>query len=122
MSPKWVDNNDYFGPDRRRRPGPKRWSDRRRHNETQELPPLGALLRRLRVQMTGLRTPEDHRHALQLLNAAIGEAQRQGLMQCARALQDADRMLRSIGPSASAKADELIVEAMNLVAIERLAP
>ncbi|MBY0563590.1 MAG: hypothetical protein K2P58_05310 [Hyphomonadaceae bacterium] len=119
MPNKWVDKPDYFGPDRRRRPGPKRWSERRRHNESQDLPPLGALLRRLRVQMSGLRTPDERRHALQLLSAAIGEAQRQGLRDCVGALQDADKVLRQGGQSAASLADGKLVDAMNALALER---
>lgn len=113
MPNKWVDNSDYFGPDRRRRSAGKRWSDRRHHDETGDLPPLGALLRRLRVQMLGLASPEDRRHALQLLNGAIGEASRQGMLECAGALQAADRALREYGAAAASQIDAKIVEAMD---------
>lgn len=121
MPSKWVDKTDYFGPDRRRRTGPKRWSERRRHDEARDLPPLGALLRRLRVQMSGLATAEERRHALQIMSAAISEAQRQGLRACAGALQEADRALRQGGASAASFADEKVVEAMNAAALERSA-
>lgn len=121
MRDKWVDNPDYFGPDRRRRSGQKRWSERRKRDEGKELPALGQLLRRVRVQLTGLATPEERKHALQLLSAAIGEAQRQRLHQCVRALQDADHALRVGGAGARAAADASLVEAMNLAATERLA-
>lgn len=121
MPTKWVDKPEYFGPDRRRRSGPKRWIERRRHDETQDLPPLGALLRRLRVQMSGLATPEALRHALQIMSAAIAEARRQELPNCVSALQDADRALRQRGASAALIADEKLVDAMNAAAVERLA-
>lgn len=121
MRSRWVDKPDYFGPDRRRRPGPKRWSERRRHDEAQDLPALGALLRRLRVQISSFATPEQRRHALQMMSAAIAEAQRQGLQSSAAALQDADRALRLGDAGAAAVADEKLVEAMNAAALERSA-
>jgi len=111
MTTKWIDNTEYFGPDRRRRSA-KRWGDRRRHNEATELPPLGALLRRLRVQMVGL-TPSQCGHVLQMLNGAIGEANRQGLRRCANALLAADAAIRQSGSSAAAIADAHLVEAMD---------
>jgi uncharacterized membrane protein len=111
MATKWIDNTEYFGPDRRRRPA-KKWNDRRRHNEATELPPLGALLRRLRVQMISL-TPEGCGHALQMLSGAISEANRQGFRQCVAALQNADAAIRQHGPRAAAQADALLVEAMD---------
>lgn len=110
MASKWIDNTEYFGPDRRRRPA-KKWNDRRRHDEAAELPPLGALLRRLRVQMVSL-TPEGCPHALQLLSGALSEANRQGFRQCVAALQSADAAIRQYGPGAAARADALLVEAM----------
>jgi hypothetical protein len=112
MREKWVDLGDYFGPDRRKRPGPKRWSDRRRFDETSERPPLGALLRRLRVHIIGVPTPDSRRRALQLLNAAIHEAERQRLFQCAEALKQADAMLRTSAGD-PADADAHVLEAMN---------
>lgn len=113
MPNKWVDNNEYFGPDRRRRPVSKRWGERRHENEAGDLPPLGALLRRLRVQMLGLATPQDYQHALQMLSGAIGEANRLGYRQCAASLMAADRILRDTGPKHGSAADPHLVEAMD---------
>jgi hypothetical protein len=112
-SNKWIDSNAYLGPDRRRRPANKRWGDRRRFDETTEPPPLGALLRRLRVQMTSVAVQQDRSRALQLLRAAIAEAERQHLPQCADALKAADRILRIGALSDAHKADALITEAAN---------
>lgn len=96
MAEKWVDNPDYIGPDRRRRSGPKRWKERRHLDETaSQRPALGALLRRLRVVLTGLNQPDDRRRALQLIGAAITDAERQRFFQCADALKQAERMLRA---------------------------
>ena len=96
MAEKWVDNPDYIGPDRRRRSGPKRWKDRRHLDETaSQRPALGALLRRLRVVLTGLALPDDRRKALQLIGAAITEAERQHFYKCADHLKAAERMLRA---------------------------
>jgi hypothetical protein len=113
MATKWIDSTEYFGPDRRRRPA-KRWNDRRRFNEAADIPPLGALLRRLRVQMVSL-TPEGCSLVLQMLGGAISEANRQGLPECAAALYAADAALRKSGVSAAAKADGLLLQAMAAV-------
>jgi hypothetical protein len=112
MADKWVDNPGYIGPDRRRRSGPKRWADRRRFDATEKYPPLGALLRRLRVQLLGMYTPDDRARALQLLSGAISEALRQQLFECAESLKRADRMLRT-GPAGDlSEVDAAILEAM----------
>lgn len=113
MVNKWVDNAEYFGPDRRRRPATKRWGERRRDDEAGQIPPLGALLRRLRVQMLGITGKDDHVRALQLLNGAISEASRLGYRQCAAALQAADRALREHGSKGVNTADAKILEAMD---------
>lgn len=111
MAAKWVDNQTYIGPDRRRRPA-KRLMDRRRLDEAGEPPALAALLRRLRVRINGS-TPEDRHHALAMLKAAIGEASKRGWRQCASALADADQALRTNGREGAALADACIVSAMD---------
>ena len=111
MATRWVDNTAYFGPDRRRKTG-KRWSDRRRHDEAGDPPPIGALLRRLRVRAAGP-TEDDRRHALEMVKAAIGEASRLGWRQCAATLVRIDEVLRTGGGrDVAAAADTLIVEAL----------
>lgn len=112
MANKWVDNTDYFGPDRRRRSGSKLWNERRRLDESGELPPLGAMLRRLRVQMVSLQ-PDAVAHALQLFSGAIAEANRQGFRQCAASLYEADGALRQGGASAAPVADAHLIDAMD---------
>lgn len=109
MAAKWVDNGGYFGPDRRRRPA-KRLLDRRRLDEAGEPPPLTALLRRMRVRIGGL-SADDRRHALDMLKAAISEANRLGWRHCEAALVEADRILRTGGPGAAAAADAKVVDA-----------
>ena len=112
MADKWVDNPGYIGPDRRRRSGQKRWSDRRRFDATEKFPPLGALLRRLRVQLLGMYTNDDRNRALQLLAGAISEALRQHLFECAESLKRADKILRT-GPAGDlSQVDAAILEAM----------
>jgi len=108
---KWVDTNGYLGPDRRRRPTNKRWGDRRQLDETTKPPALGALLRRLRVQMTSVAVQQDRSRALQLLRAAITEASRQNYPECLAALKAADRILRIGTPAEAHKVDALITEA-----------
>ena len=119
MRDKWVDSHGYFGPDRRRRAGGKRWKDRRLFDETGEPPPLGALLRRVRVLMTDLSTPDDRRRALQLLSAAISSAERQHFFRCADALKKAEIALRLGGPPEAAVADGHIVQAIDCAGARR---
>lgn len=111
MAPKWVDNSAYIGPDRRRRPA-KRLLDRRRHDEAGQPPPVGALLRRLRVRISGS-SAEDHRHALEMVKAAISEANKLGWRRCVEALIAADEVLRTGGPNAPHIADTWIVQALD---------
>jgi hypothetical protein len=119
MRSKWVDNNEYFGPDRRRRPGAKRWNDRRRADRAGELPPLGALLRRVRLH-TLSPSPTERRRALQLLSAAISEAHRLGYRRCSEALQAAYRTLREPGDGQTAAvAEARLIEAMDHAAAGR---
>jgi hypothetical protein len=106
---KWVDSSGYFGPDRRRG-GSKRWGDRRKLDESGQAPALGAMLRRLRVQMMDLGA--DRQLTYQMLSAAIRDAQRLRYLACADALQQADHALRTNSPNAAAIAEARIVEAM----------
>ncbi|WP_395646700.1 hypothetical protein [Terricaulis sp.] len=115
MSSKWVDNPDYIGPDRRTRPGPKRWKERRHLDETSgQRPALGALMRRLRVVLTGLALQDDRRKALQLISAAVLEAERQHFYQCADHLKAAEKMLRAGEDFATV--DTRVVEAVDRAA------
>jgi hypothetical protein len=116
MREKWVDTHGYFGPDRRRRTGKKPWKDRRTLDEAGQFPSLGHLMRRLRVQLMDLSTPEDRRHMLQILIAAISEAERQQCFACADALKQADRILRVSGSADTAALDALFTEAMTATA------
>lgn len=116
MRGKWVDNSSYFGPDRRKSGGSKRWGDKRRVDEAGDLAPLGALLRRLRLHVTNLRTEDERKHALQVARAAIAQADAQGLRSCADVLQDAARMIAVANDAkAIAAADARVLEAMALV-------
>ena len=118
MSDKWVDTSAYFGPDRRRRGG-RRLLERRSLDEAGELPPLGHMLRRLRVLMTNARAPDDHARLMQLLVAATNEAERLHYYQCADSLKQADRILRLGGPTAPTDADERVVEALDHAHFQR---
>lgn len=119
MRDKWVDTHKYFGPDRRRRMGKKPWKDRRELDESGQSPSLGHLLRRIRVQVMDLSTPDDRRHTLQILSAAIVEAERQHLFRCADALKQADQLLRLGGAADSQAIDARVVDAANHAASGR---
>jgi hypothetical protein len=110
MAGKWVDNTEYFGPDRRKR-GNKRLLDRRRFDESAEPPTLSSMLRRARVRINGP-SPEDRRHALDMLKAAVAEANRLGWARCATALIEAERALRSHDANAVSLADDKVAEAL----------
>ncbi len=113
MRNKWVDNSDYFGPDRRLRSGPKRWNDRRRHDEAGQPPALAAMLRRIRVQLMNMPTPDDRRRAHQMLNAAVKEAERLHYYRCADVLKRLDSDLRNIRGANASALDALINEALD---------
>jgi hypothetical protein len=119
MANKWVDNTNYFGPDRRKRGASKLWGERRRDNIAGQPPSLGIMLRRLRVLMLGLATPDDQRRALQMLQSAMGEADKLGYRDCAGALQAAKRALQAPGPTDMTTAAARVAEAINCLAENR---
>lgn len=47
----WVDNDTYFGPDRRGASRGLRWLDRRQQNSASHPPPLNTALRQLRLRV-----------------------------------------------------------------------
>lgn len=108
MNRKWVDNEVYFGPDRRKRGLGKRWGDRRSYNDAGEPPPLGAVMRRLRVQLNNARSPDDRRRAYELAKFAATEAERQHVTGCADCLRD---VLSLIASGDLAGADAAVVQA-----------
>jgi hypothetical protein len=112
MRNKWVDNSDYFGPDRRLRSGPKRWNDRRKFDEAGQPPALAAMLRRVRVQLMNMPTPDDRRRAHQMINAAVKEAERLQYYRCADLLKRLDSDLRNIRGANASALDALIDQAL----------
>lgn len=109
MNRKWVDNEVYFGPDRRLRGGSKRWGDRRTYNDAADPPPLGAVLRRLRVRLSEDTNSTNRHHAMQLLNLAIVHAETLRMADCAGALRRAAPLITA---DLFEDADKLIVDAM----------
>jgi hypothetical protein len=118
MNDKWVDTTKYFGPDRRKRGG-KRWGDRRTLDEGGKRPPLGAMLRRLRVHLTGVALSDDPSQLMQILTAAIAEAEMLRYPQCADALKLADRSIRVGGANAIADAETHVSEAIDHASLRR---
>ena len=108
MNRKWVDNEVYFGPDRRTRGG-KRLGERRAYDDAADPPPLGAVLRRLRIRLTENASPTNRRHAMQLLSLAIAQAGMLGLGASAAALRRAAPLISS---DKFQQAEALVVEAM----------
>jgi len=88
MNRKWVDNEVYFGPNRRKGGLGKRWGDRRAYDDAGEPPPLGAVMRRIRVQLNNIASPDDRRRVYGLAKFAASEAERQHLPECADHLRE----------------------------------
>lgn len=114
MSGKWVDNTTYFGPDRRRN-SQRRLLNRRKRDEAGDLPSLGALLRRLRVQLV-TQSDEQRSYALGLASAAATKAKALGQTECAVLInRAANAIARSArDPAAAAEAEQLLIEALTL--------
>lgn len=108
MNRKWVDNEVYFGPDRRKGGPGKRWGDRRSYNDASEPPPLGAVMRRLRVQLNTITSPDDRRRVYDLARFAASEAERQHLAACADHLRTT---LSAVAAGDYASADDSVVKA-----------
>ena len=119
MRDKWVDTHGYFGPDRRQRSGSKRWKERRTLDEAGKPPALGAMLRRLRVLIMDLSTLDDRRRALQLLSAAIVDAERLHFYRCADALKQADHALRLGGEREARTIDSRLNEAIDFAGAQQ---
>lgn len=109
MNRKWVDNEVYFGPDRRTRGGSKRWGDRRTYNDASEPPPLGAVLRRLRLRLSEDPNPTSRHHAMQLLNLAIAHCETLRIPECAATLR---RAAPCITADQFALAESYVVDAL----------
>lgn len=110
MADKWVDNDDYFGPDRRDGGG-LRLRNRRRFDETSEPPSLAATLRRLLVLLANPLRPDSYERALQLIAAAGSMAERMGNSACIAALKLADQSLRD-APDDFDRVETIVGEAM----------
>lgn len=110
MANKWVDNDDYFGPDRRDRRG-GRLLNRRQVDESTEPPSLAATLRRLRVLLGNPIEDGSHERAVQLVAAGIAMAERAGNNNCVRLLRRADQSLRD-KPQDFDAAEVIVAEAM----------
>lgn len=108
MNRKWVDNEVYFGPNRRKGGLGKRWGDRRSFDDAGDPPPLGAVMRRLRVQLNSLLSPDEHRRLYELAKFAASEAERQHLPACADHLRE---VLKLIGARDYVEADAAVLQA-----------
>jgi hypothetical protein len=53
----WVDNDTYFGPDRRQTDRGLRWLERRQENRAASPPPLSTALRQLRLRVLDAQGP-----------------------------------------------------------------
>jgi hypothetical protein len=116
MRIKWVDIANYIGPDRRKKRS-ARWSDRREDDLAGDQPPLGTLLRRMRVHVLRLEIGEDRGNALSLIAAGIAQAEAHGYAKCAAALKQAEQILRADAPPEDAA--KLIDDATDHATAER---
>lgn len=73
----WVDQESYFGPNRRRKPGGLRMRERRRYDCTGMPPSLPIALRQLRMRVLDARGPNAARFADRSRSTAL-LAQMQG--------------------------------------------
>lgn len=108
MNRKWVDNEVYFGPDRRKGGLGKRWGDKRSYDDAGEPPPLGAVMRRLRVQLNGVASADDRRRVYELARFAASEAERQHMPECADSLRN---VMTSIVAGDFTNADAWVMDA-----------
>jgi len=108
MNRKWVDNEVYFGPDRRKGGLGKRWGDKRSYDDAGEPPPLGAVMRRLRVQLNGIAISDERRRVYDLARFAAAEAERQHLPECADHLRT---VLDAIKSGDFTRADAAVMQA-----------
>lgn len=109
MNRKWVDNEVYFGPDRRQRDGGKRWGDQRKVNDAGDPPPLGSLLRRLQISLYDINDPTKRQRVQQMISLGIMEAQRQRNAAAADRLHQLSRMILLKAPMA--QIESMLMEA-----------
>ena len=74
----WVDHANYFGPDRRRKPGGLRIRERRHYNYAGNAPPLNTALRQLRMRILEAQGPaaaalSDRARGVAMLAESSGE-------------------------------------------------
>jgi hypothetical protein len=98
VNKKWVDNEVYFGPDRRQRDGSKRWGDQRKVNDAGDPPPLGSLLRRLQIALIDINDPVRRQRVQQMISLGIMEAQRQRNAAAADRLHQLSRLIMLKAP------------------------
>lgn len=119
MPSKWIDNSDYVGLDRRRVSERRLFKERRKFDESGETPSLPSMIRRLRVQLLGLNTPQDKAHMLQLARAAISQAQAQRKLGAADLIKEAAGLVhasRATDPKFIETVDAKLIQALNLSA------
>ena len=118
MADKWVDNDAYLGPDRRRSRGSRLLRERRKGDDSGNPPPLNALLRRARVSLLGMTSPTDKERTIQLVRAAMEVSERLQHSACTAQLREVWRAVSAADPKnhdAVAKADALLQQAMTLI-------
>jgi hypothetical protein len=116
MRLKWIDIANYIGPDRRAK-RKARWNERREEDLSGDAPPLGTLLRRMRVHVLRLESGDDRRNTLSLVAAGIAQAEQHGYALCAAALKQAEQVLRADAPAEDAA--KLIDDATDHATAER---
>jgi|CXWL01.1.fsa_nt_gi hypothetical protein len=116
MSKRWVDGEDYFGPDRRGRRHQRRLlGERRASDETRERLSVAAMLRRVRVQLVTVRTELERGKTLHYIKTAWIACEADGQTKRADLLKQAARNLTAAplnDKRALSQIDDLIAAAM----------
>ena len=85
MSRTWVDEDEYFGPDRRDEDR-LRLRERRRKDKAKAPPSLGSVMRRLRVQAANITSDQQRAVLLEHLQSAVQLADMLGMAHCSEQL------------------------------------
>lgn len=108
MSRTWVDEEEYFGPNRREE-GRMRWRERRRKDSAKAPPSLGSVMRRLRVQAANVTSDEQRLALIEHLQAAVQLAELLGMIHCSQQLT---RLAAAAGETSGVELEETLEQGL----------